>query len=240
MCICQFQSPSLSASFQNMGFPGDSEVRNPPAMQETWVWSLVGHDHPLQHACLENPMDGGTWWVTVYRAAKSQTQLKWLNRHAGRHISRHTCFSPEVTINLFFTSVTKHLSVYGKMLETGLIEIIPWICPLATQGQYPVLSHPGSPWGTLLGVATVAEVLAAGSLFVSILSSLRAHHWGATVAAWWLQHPLFTDIIIVGRIFLSQFLTYTMSRCCLIVCSYMQPIPVFLPGKFHGQRSLAG
>ena len=74
--------------------------------------------------------------------------------------------------------MTKHLSVYGKMLETRLIAIIPWICTLATQGQYPVLSHPGSPRGTLLGVATVAKVLAAGSLFVSILNSLRAYHWG--------------------------------------------------------------
>ena len=29
----------------------------------------------LQYSCLENPMDGGTWWVTVHGVAKSQTQL---------------------------------------------------------------------------------------------------------------------------------------------------------------------
>ena len=94
------------------------------------------------------------------------------------HTPRHTPFSPQIAIHWFFTSVTKHSSVYGKMLETGLIEIIPWICTLATEGQYPILSHPGSPRGTLLGVARVAEVLAEGSLFVFILSSLRAHHCG--------------------------------------------------------------
>ena len=30
-----------------MGFPGGSVVKNPPAMQETWVWSLGGED-PLE------------------------------------------------------------------------------------------------------------------------------------------------------------------------------------------------
>ena len=37
-----------------------------------------GHDHPLQHSCLENPMDRRAWWVTVHRVTKSRTQLKWL------------------------------------------------------------------------------------------------------------------------------------------------------------------
>ena len=32
-----------------------------------------GHDNPLQHSCLENPMDRGVWQVTVHRVAKSQT-----------------------------------------------------------------------------------------------------------------------------------------------------------------------
>ena len=35
-----------------------------------------GHGNPLQYSCLENPMDGGAWQVTVHGVAKSQTQLK--------------------------------------------------------------------------------------------------------------------------------------------------------------------
>ena len=31
--------------------------------------------NPLQYSCLENPMDGGAWWATVHRVAKSQTGL---------------------------------------------------------------------------------------------------------------------------------------------------------------------
>ena len=34
-----------------------------------------GNDNPLQYSCLENPMDGGTWWATVHRVSKSRTQL---------------------------------------------------------------------------------------------------------------------------------------------------------------------
>ena len=51
-------------------------------MQETWVRSLgredspgEGNGNPLQYSCLENPMDGGTWWATVHRVAKSRTRL---------------------------------------------------------------------------------------------------------------------------------------------------------------------
>ena len=31
--------------------------------------------HPLQHSCLENPMDGGAWWATVHGVAKIWTRL---------------------------------------------------------------------------------------------------------------------------------------------------------------------
>ena len=31
-----------------------------------------GHGNPLQYSCLENPMDRGVWWATVYRVTKSQ------------------------------------------------------------------------------------------------------------------------------------------------------------------------
>ena len=38
--------------------------------------ALISHNGtPLQHSCLENPMDGGAWWATVPGVAKSWTQL---------------------------------------------------------------------------------------------------------------------------------------------------------------------
>ena len=35
----------------------------------------VENGTPHRYSCLENPMDKGDWRVTVYGAAKSQTQL---------------------------------------------------------------------------------------------------------------------------------------------------------------------
>ena len=66
-----------------LGFPGDSVVKNPPAMQEMQVRSL-GQEDPLEKGmathssilCLENPMDRGALWATVHRVAKTWTRLE--------------------------------------------------------------------------------------------------------------------------------------------------------------------
>ena len=55
-------------------------VKNLPAMQETWVPSLVQED-PLEkematHYSIlawKNSVDRGSWWVTVHGVAKSWT-----------------------------------------------------------------------------------------------------------------------------------------------------------------------
>ena len=38
-----------------------------------------GNGTPLQHSCLENPMDGGAWWAAVHGVAKSQAHLTSLS-----------------------------------------------------------------------------------------------------------------------------------------------------------------
>ena len=37
------------------------------------------YGNPLKYSCLENPMNGGAWWATVHRVAKSRTRLKRLS-----------------------------------------------------------------------------------------------------------------------------------------------------------------
>ena len=32
-----------------------------------------GNGTPLQHSCLENPMDGGAWWAAVYGVTEPDT-----------------------------------------------------------------------------------------------------------------------------------------------------------------------
>ena len=51
------------------------------------------HGNPLQYSCLENPMERGAWWATVYRVTKSRTWLKQLSSNihplACRKAQRH-------------------------------------------------------------------------------------------------------------------------------------------------------
>ena len=70
------------------GFPGGSEEKRLPAMRETRVRSLGWEDRlekematHSSYSCLENSMDRGAWWATVYGVAKSSTWMKWLSRH---------------------------------------------------------------------------------------------------------------------------------------------------------------
>ena len=57
LCICDF--------------PYRQMVKNLPALQETWIWSLgqedpleQGNGYPLQHSCLIKPMDREAWRAT--------------------------------------------------------------------------------------------------------------------------------------------------------------------------------
>ena len=57
-------------------------VKNPPAMQETWVRSLTWED-TLEEVMITYssilawriPMDRGAWWATVHGVSTSQTRL---------------------------------------------------------------------------------------------------------------------------------------------------------------------
>ena len=65
-----------------VGFPGGSDSKE-SACNAGDLGSIPGsgrspgegNGNPLQYSCLENPIDGGAWWATVHRVAKSQTRL---------------------------------------------------------------------------------------------------------------------------------------------------------------------
>ena len=52
-----------------------------------------GNDNALQYSCLENPMDWGAWWATVYGVAKSWTWLSnyYLGFPGGSDRKESTC-----------------------------------------------------------------------------------------------------------------------------------------------------
>ena len=71
-----------------LGFPGCSEVKNPPAMQETWVQSL-GQEEPLEEGMSSHSsiLAGNIPWTEepgrpqsiVHRVTNSWTWQKWLS-----------------------------------------------------------------------------------------------------------------------------------------------------------------
>ena len=69
-----------SCSFQTLGFPGGSVVKNPPAnagdvglIPESGRSPGEGNGNPLQYSCLEKPMDRGDWQAIAHGVTKSQT-----------------------------------------------------------------------------------------------------------------------------------------------------------------------
>ena len=75
---------SIYQSFIKLSnFPGGLDgkasaynARDPGLIPGLGGSSGEGNGNPLQHSCLENPMDGGVWLATVHGVAKSQTQLR--------------------------------------------------------------------------------------------------------------------------------------------------------------------
>ena len=100
------------------------------------------------------------------------------------------------------------------MQESGLTEIIPLICASAICGGHPVYFTSWASLGLTLGSGCHLTAVRR-RVFFSYLSSLRAHQpilEGCN--CWWLWHPSGEE--------------------------NGTPLPVLLPGKSHGQRSLVG
>ena len=58
-----------------------------------------GNGNPLQYSYLENPMDGGAWWATVHRVAKSQTQLNDFTHTSLQYFSSQApTFHPDMNV----------------------------------------------------------------------------------------------------------------------------------------------
>ena len=64
----------------------------------TSVYFGEGNGTPLQYSCLENPMDGGAWWVAVHGVAKSQTRLR------------------DFTFTLHFHALEKEMATHSSVL----------------------------------------------------------------------------------------------------------------------------
>ena len=57
-----------------------------------------GNGTPLQYFCLENPMDGGTYWAAVHGVTKSQTRLS------------------DFTFTFYFYTLEKKMATHSSVL----------------------------------------------------------------------------------------------------------------------------
>ena len=141
-----------------------------------------GHGNPLQHSCLENPMDRGAWWTMVHGVTKHQTQLK--------RLSMHTCTSETNTISqINCTSIKKkkkQQSVLGcrASSQSGGEECslgVPVISPALSFSFSPTPLP--SPLPTSPSTSSLCLSLSLSCLFlegVATLEASRTHFW---------QHP---------------------------------------------------
>ena len=108
-------------------------VKNPLAMQKTWIQSL-GWEDPLEGGMATHSsilawrisMDRGAWRVTVHHVAKSQT---WLSDTHSEHSTRYWNSSPYHPVG----SCVAVLSVNPKLLG---------ISPLVTISFFPMSGSP--------------------------------------------------------------------------------------------------
>ena len=49
---------------------GVRDVRDEGSIPGSGRFPGRGHGNSLQYSCLENPVDKGVWWATVFRVAK--------------------------------------------------------------------------------------------------------------------------------------------------------------------------
>ena len=141
-----------------MGFSGGSVVKNLSA--NAGDSDLIsgsgrspggGDGNPPQYSCLENSMDRGAWWATIWGVAKSQTRLSEednTTRISTTAIAR---------IELLSRVITGYLQRVIPGLENSSFLKAPSMEPL---GWFSKCRHPPSPseLGSTLG-KLAAEVL---------------------------------------------------------------------------------
>ena len=79
-------------------------VKNPPAMQETWVWSLRWEDRLEEGRATHSsilvwriPMDRGAWQATVHGVAKSHN---WVTKHSTVAVLSQYYFFKDLSYNI--------------------------------------------------------------------------------------------------------------------------------------------
>ena len=121
---------------------------------DPWVGKIptrVGNGNPLQDSCLENSIDRGAWWATVYGVAKSQTWLSrvhtrpWLQCLSLSHAHTHTPLTPgSLSLSHTHTHPPPWLQCpkpYSALLNLSISSIGQAACFLQLPAWFSALVH---------------------------------------------------------------------------------------------------
>ena len=87
-----------------------------------------GNGNPFQCSCLENLMDRGAWWATVYRDAKGQTRLK---RHGTQLICNAVLISAVqrsdsvICVCIYIYIYIYILFIFSITVSHGMLNTVP-------------------------------------------------------------------------------------------------------------------
>ena len=156
-------------------FPGGSVVKNllADAGDSGDVGSISGlgrspgrgNGNPLQYSCLENPMDRGSWWATVHRIAKSQTQLiYWVHTHEFKTGHRGGTWRQVVMCKTFLVE----LASKAGPREPHFLVFMP-VCgpPPPCIGPTWVMERFSDFWGSNTKVRGASALFSPGSLLLA-------------------------------------------------------------------------
>ena len=129
-CIVWYLIAKCSPPFLSLSFPGGSDGKasvynmgDLGSIPGSGRSPGGGNGNTLQYSCLENPMDGGTWWAIDHGVAKSQTQL-------SKFTSLHEWWKPALILEKHFLMQENKTVVTAKSYHlypgTGVVGI-KWV-----------------------------------------------------------------------------------------------------------------
>ena len=88
LSVCASIAADEIQTFLRGEFPGGSAIKasawnagDPGSIPGSGRSPGEGNGNPLQYSCLENPMEGGTWWATVHAVSKELDTTERVHFH---------------------------------------------------------------------------------------------------------------------------------------------------------------
>ena len=164
VCVCVLHSGWNTPSTLRGASVVAQMVKNLPAMQETWVWSL-GQEYALEKGMAiqssilawKNPINRRTWWFTVCGVTKSWTRLT--------HTHTHTSWHPPDISDSTLVRICYFFNLNLFLIEDNCFTILCWFLPYINMNQPQDFALPLPLHGALAWAPCITQEIPTGYLF---------------------------------------------------------------------------